>query len=187
VSSTPVHTLSSRHSHCIVRSQVPSTLYTLHAYILARLHGGRRAPHLINSCALTHAFCLARQTPHNPYGLCVSPQTTACSSGAGVAAPSYMYVSPSGESSKGTTARAWLGDACSFFPRPACKYAVIAVSTELHRSHPVCVPRAAVRHCDEIPVLKPRQARRDRNIVTPASPLQACAGHQRPRRRCSGM
>ena len=90
---------------------IPGAYSTLYTLILARLHAALR-PEPITSLTQSHVsaerakpnvlrcvgwYWLGRQTAHNPFGLvCILPQPTACSSGAGVAAPS-RYVSPSVE------------------------------------------------------------------------------------------
>ena len=62
------------------------------------------------------ALRLTRQTPHNPFGLCILPQNHGLLERRGRGSALTICLPECGESSKGATARAWLGCAQLLFP-----------------------------------------------------------------------
>ena len=109
-------------------ASIPGAYSTLHTLILARLHA-RSAPNLTS---LTHVsaerakpnaffsvcwWCwFGRQTPYNPFGFCISPANHGLLERRGRGSALTICLPECRESSKGATARAWLGDAHSYSP-----------------------------------------------------------------------
>ena len=99
----------------------------------------------------TSSVCwFARQTPHNPFMVSAFPPKPQLARAARAWQRPHIYVSPSGESSKGATARAWLGDAHSYSPpsRPAGLLMIVAATSVLG-SHSRSIPPYPLPHVDQ--------------------------------------